>query len=43
MTFKKGKGNISPEGDFSFRPEIKTSHRRSLVIRIDLKSERDGA
>jgi hypothetical protein len=43
MTFKKEKGNISPEGDLSFKHEIKTTHRRSLVIRIDLKSKRDGA
>jgi len=43
MTSKKEKGNISPEGDFSFSPETETTRRKSLAIRIGPRSERDGA
>jgi hypothetical protein len=43
MTSKKGKGNISPEGDINFRLETEATHRRSLIIRIGLRYERDGA
>jgi hypothetical protein len=43
MTSKKGKGNISPEGDFSFSLETETTRHKSLAIKIDLRSERDGA
>jgi hypothetical protein len=42
MTSRKGKWNISPEGNFSFRAETKTTHHRSPTIKIDPKSERDG-
>ena len=42
MTFKKGKGNISPEDDFSFRLEIETIHRTSLAVRIGPRYEREG-
>lgn len=43
MTSKKEKGNISPEGDINFKLEIEATHRRSLIIRIGPRYERDGA
>jgi hypothetical protein len=43
MTSRKGKENISPEYDFSFRPETKAIRRRSSAIKISPRSERDAA
>jgi hypothetical protein len=42
MTSRKEKENISPEGNFSFRAETKTTHHKSPTIKIGPKSERDG-
>jgi hypothetical protein len=42
MTFRKGKENISPEYDFSFRLETEAIRRRSLAIKISPRSERDA-
>jgi hypothetical protein len=38
MTSRKGKGNISPKDDFSFRLETETIHLISLAIRIGFRS-----
>ena len=43
MTSKKGKGKTTPEGDFSFRLEIRSTRKRSLAIRIETRSKRDNA